>query len=85
MPSKRIDELDDHTVKGIWEESRAGGLAGGDPLEDRIIRSASMLAEKGYWNWMFTRATEDGSVWQDLRGNYWEVDPEVAEIREWDT
>ena len=54
-------------------------------MEDRIIRSASVLAEKGYWNWMFTRATEDGSVWQDLRGNYWEEYPEVGEIREWDT
>jgi hypothetical protein len=85
MPNKRIDNLDDHTVQGIREASLAGELAGGDPVEVRIVRSASVLAEKGYWNWMFTRATEDGSVWQDLRGNYWEVDPEVGEIREWDT
>jgi hypothetical protein len=83
MPSKRIDDLDDHTVFGIWEASRASGLSGGDALEDMIIRSAGVLAEKGYWMWMFTAATEDGSAWQDLRGNYWEVDPESGDIREW--
>ena len=83
MPAKRIDDLDDHTVKGIWEASRAGELAGGDAVEDRIIRSASVLAAKGYWDWMFTVATEDGSAWEDLRGNYWEVDPESGHIREW--
>ncbi len=83
MLGKRIDYLDDHTVKGFWEESRAGRLAGGNPLEDRKIRSASVLAEKGYWNCMFTVATEDGSAWQDLRGNHWEVEPESGDIREW--
>jgi hypothetical protein len=82
MP-KRIDNLDDHTVQGIWEASLAGELVGGDQVEDRVIRSAGVLAGKGYWNWMFQVATEDGSAWQDLRGNYWEVDPESGDIREW--
>jgi hypothetical protein len=83
VSSKCIDDLDDHTVQGIWEASLAGELAGGAPLEDVIVRSAGVLAEKGYWNWMFTAATEDGSAWQDLRGNYWEVNPEDGDIREW--
>ena len=83
MPNKRIDNLDDHTVQGIWEASLAGELAGGNPVEVRIVRSAGVLAEKGYWNWMFKASTEDGSAWQDLRGNYWEVDPESGDIREW--
>lgn len=54
-------------------------------LEDMIVRSAGVLAEKGYWMWMFTSAIEEASLWQDLHGNYWVVDPEDGDIREWGT
>ena len=68
MPGKRIDYLDDHTVTGIWEASRAGELAGGDAVEDRKIRSASVLAEKGYWNWMELDVHGGDRGWLSLAG-----------------
>lgn len=82
MNSKYIEELEDQTVQGIWEASRAGQLAGGSPLEDMVLRSAALLAEKDHWGWMLMSASEWSSCWQDLRGNLWVVDPEVEEIRE---
>ena len=69
-------------MQGIWEASRAAQLAGGSPLEDMVLRSAAVLAEKGYWEWMLTSSGEQSSSWQDLRGNYWVIDPEGGEIRE---
>jgi len=83
MPGKRINDLDDRSVFGIWEASRAGGLAGGNPLEDVTIRSAGLLAEKGYWRWTFTSVSEETSSWQDLHGNFWVVDPEDGDVRAW--
>ncbi len=85
MSGQRIDGLADHTVQGIWEAQHAGDLAGGDVLEDTIIKSAERLAEKGYWMWMFTSATEEASLWKDLHGDYWIVDPEDGDIRAWGT
>ena len=82
MPIKLIEELEDQSVQGIWEASRAAQLAGGSPLEDMVLRSAALLVEKSYWGWMLTSASEQSSSWQDLRGNYWVVDPEDGEISE---
>ena len=69
-------------MRGIWEAGRAGQLAGGSPLEDMVLRSAALLAEKGYWEWVLNSASERSSSWRDLRGNYWVIDPEGGEIRE---
>lgn len=85
MTGKWIDDLTDHTVQGIWEAQQAGELAGDDDLERTIIRSAGVLADRGCWMWLFTSATERASLWQDLHGGYWIVDPEGGEIREWGT
>ncbi len=83
MPGKRIDDLADHTVQGIWEAHLAEEISIDDVLDEVIVRSAGVLAEKAYWMWMFTAATEKGSVWQDLHGKYWVVHPEEGVIREW--
>lgn len=80
-----IDDLADHTVQGIWEAHLRGEIARKHALDDTIIRSAGVLAEKGYWMWMYTSATEEASLWQDLHGDYWIVDPEDGNIREWGT
>ena len=84
-PGKRIGDLPDHTVQGLWEAHRAGEIAIEDTLDDTIVRSAGVLADKGYWMWMFTSASAEASLWQDLHGNYWMVDPDDGEIREWGT
>jgi hypothetical protein len=78
-----IDDLEDHTVQGIWEAHLRGEIARRHVLDDTIVRSAGVLAEKGYW--MYTSATEEASLWQDLHGDYWIVDPEDGDIREWGT
>jgi hypothetical protein len=85
VASKRIDDLDDHTVQGIWEAHVSGEIVPGNVLEDTIVRSAGVLAKKGYWMWMFMAATEEASSWRDLHGDYWVVDPERGDIREWGT
>ncbi len=85
MSGKRIDDLPDHTVQGIWEAHSAGEIAVDDALDDMIVRSAGVLADKGYWTWMFTSASEEASLWLDLHGDYWVVDPETGNIRAWGT
>lgn len=83
MAGKRIDDLPDHTVQGLWESHRAGEIAVEDALDEMIVRSAGVLAEKGYWMWTFMAASEEGSSWRDLHGDYWVVDPEAGDVREW--
>jgi hypothetical protein len=78
---KRIDELDDLTVQGIWEAQLHGKIV----PDDVAVRAAAMLAEKGYWRWMFQAATEGLTTWQDLHGDYWVVDPKNGCIWEWGT
>ena len=85
VPSKRIDDLPDHTVQGIWDAHLRGEVDISNVLDDTIIRCAGVLAEKGYWMWMFMLASEEGSCWRDLDGDYWVVDRESGEIREWGT
>ena len=85
LPGKRIDDLDDLTVQGIWEAHLEGELAPGDVVDDVAIRAAGVLAEKGYWMWLFQAATEDLTTWQDLHGGYWVVDPDKGYIWEWGT
>ncbi len=85
MPDKRIDDLADHTVQGIWEAYRDGEIAVEDALDNVIVRSAEQLANKSYWMWMYTSASEEASLWQDLEGNFWVVDPDTGDIREWGT
>ncbi len=82
-PGKRIYDLPDHTVQGLWEAHRAGEIAVEDALDDTIVRSAEVLADKGCWMWMFNSATEEASLWQDLHGDYWIVDPDDGEISAW--
>jgi hypothetical protein len=48
MPGNHIDDLDDHTVQGIWEACLLGRIDEGDVLDDITVRSAGVLAEKGY-------------------------------------
>lgn len=83
MPGKRIDDLEDHTVQGLWEAQNAGKISVEDVLDETIVRSAGVLAEKGYWMWMFTSATEEASLWKDLHGDYWIVDPKDGDITPW--
>jgi hypothetical protein len=83
VSGKRIDDLPDHTVQGFWEAHQKGEIAVESVLDRVIVQSASRLAEKGYWMWMFTSATEEASLWKDLHGDYWIVDPETGDIRDW--
>ena len=71
----RIDDLENHTVQGIWEAHLKGELASGDVVDDVAVRAAGELEEKGYWMWTFQAATEELTSWQDLHGDYWVVDP----------
>ncbi len=70
MPGKRIDDLDDLTVQGVWEAHLKGELAQVDVVDRATVRAAGVLAEKGYWTWMFQAATEELTSWQDLHWNY---------------
>ena len=81
-PGKRINDLPDHTVQGIWEAHQADELAVEDELDDMIIRAAGVLAEKGHWTWMFQAASEDASSWKDRHGIFWVMDPKDGEIWE---
>ncbi len=85
MPGRRIDDLADHTVQGIWEAHLEGELAVGNILDDMTVRAAGVLAEKGHWMWMFQAATEELTSWQDPLGDYWVVDPINGYIWEWGT
>ncbi len=81
----RIDDLEDHAVQVIWESYLKGELAPGDVVDDVAVRAAGVLAEKGYWMWMFQAATEELTSWPDLHGDYWIVDPDNGRIWEWGT
>lgn len=83
IPGKRIDDLPDHTVQGIWEAQQAGEIVIEGALDETIVRSAEVLAEKRLWRWMFSSSSEDASLWQDLYGNYWVVYLHQNDIREW--
>ena len=85
LPGKRIDDLDDLTVQGIREAHLEGELTYNDVVDDAAVRAAAVLAEKGYWMWLFQAATEDLTTWQDLHGDYWVVDPNNGYIWEWGT
>jgi hypothetical protein len=82
---KRIDDLGDLTVHGMWGAHLNGELAEADVVDQVAIRAAGVLAKKGYWTWMFQAATEDLTSWQDLDWNYWLVDPNNGCIWEWGT
>jgi hypothetical protein len=81
----RIDDIEDHTVQGIWEAHIKGEIAPGNVVDDVDVRAAGVLAEKGYWMWMFQAATEELTSWQDLHGDYLVVDPDNGCIWEWGT
>ncbi len=59
MPGKRIDDLTDLTVQGIWEAHLEGELAQADVVDQMAVRAAGVLAEKGHWTCMFQAATEE--------------------------
>jgi len=83
MPAKRIDDLANPTVQGVWEAHLEGELAPGDIKDDVAVRAVEVLADKGYWTWMFQAATEDLTSWQDPQEDYWIVDPKNGCIWEW--
>lgn len=85
MAGKRIDSLTDHTVQMVREAHLNGQLELNAVVDDVAVRAATVLAEKGYWMWLFQAATEDLTAWQDLHGDYWIVDPNNGSIWEWDT
>ena len=47
MPGKRIDDLTDLTVQGIWEAHLNGELAEADVVDRASVHAAGVLAEKG--------------------------------------
>jgi hypothetical protein len=59
VSAKRIEDLADLTVHGIWEPHLKGERASGCVVDDVVVRAAGVLAERGYWTWMFQAATED--------------------------
>jgi hypothetical protein len=78
----RINDLPDHTVQGIHEAHLRCEVATDDVLDDVIVRSAQQLAKKGYWMRIFMSATEEASLWRDLSGEYWLVDPDDGYVWE---
>ena len=83
VTGKRIDDLDDLTVQGIWEAHLKGELAQVGVVDRVTVRAVGILAEKGHWTWTFQAATEELTSWQDLHWNYWVVDPHNGCIWEW--
>jgi len=81
---KRVDDLTDLTVQGIWEAHLDGELSELAAVDRAIVGAAEVLAEKGHWTWMFQAATEDLTSWQDLHWNFWVVDPHNGYIWDWD-
>ena len=57
MTGKRVDDLQDHTVQGIWEAHLEGELSENDIVDQVTVRAAGVLVEKGYWMWLFQAAT----------------------------
>jgi hypothetical protein len=68
VSAKRIDDLADPTVHGIWVAHLKGEPAPGDVVDDVAVRAVGVLEENGYWTWMFQGATEDLTSWQDPQG-----------------
>ena len=84
MPGKRVDDLKDLTVQGIWEAHLNGELSTADAVDRAAVNAAGVLSEKGHWTWMFQAATEDLTSWEDLHWNHWVVDPYNGYIWDWD-
>jgi len=57
VTGKRVDDLQDHTVQGIWEAHLEGELSENDIVDQVTVRAAGVLVEKGYWMWLFQAAT----------------------------
>jgi hypothetical protein len=49
LTGKRVDDLTDLTVQGIWEAHLQGELAEADAVDRAAINAAGVLAEKGHW------------------------------------
>jgi hypothetical protein len=84
LTGKRVDDLTDLTVQGIWEAHLQGELAEADAVDRAAVSAAGVLAERGHWTWMFQAATEDLTSWRDLHWNYWVVDPNNGYVWDWD-
>jgi hypothetical protein len=84
-PGKRVDDLADLTVQGIWEAHMNGELAENNAVDRAAVSAAGVLAEKGHWTWIFQAATEDLTSWRDLEWNNWVVDPYKGYIWDWET
>jgi len=82
---RKLDDLPDHTVQGIYEAYHGGDLCVSGELDSCVVRSVEVLAEKGYWMWMFMSCNDEVSTWQDLEKNYWNIDPEDGYIWEFGT
>jgi hypothetical protein len=59
---ERIDDLGDLTVHGIWEAHLKGEFVPAGVVDDVAVRAAGVLAEKGYWTWMFQAATTNHKI-----------------------
>jgi hypothetical protein len=75
-----VYNLPEQTVQGIYEAHQRGEVDTTDVSDQVIVRSAALLAEKGYWMWLWTYASEETSTWNDLQGGYWTVDPDSGDI-----
>jgi hypothetical protein len=85
VTGKRVDDLTDLTVRGIWEAHLNGELAEADAVDRAAVRAAGVLAEKERWTWIFQAATEDLTSWRDPEWNNWVVDPHKGYIWDWET
>ena len=52
LTGKRVDDLTDLTVQGIWEAHLQGELAEADAVDRAAVNAAGVLAEKGQWTWI---------------------------------
>ncbi len=53
-------------MQGIWDAHLKGELAEVDVVDRVTVRAAGVLAEKGYWTWMFQAPTIELTSWADL-------------------
>jgi hypothetical protein len=84
VAGKRVDDLADLSVQGIWEAHLNGELAEADAVDRATVGAAGVLVERGHWTWTFQAATEDLTSWEDPHWNHWVVDPYKGYIWEWD-
>ena len=78
----RIYDLPDHTVEGIHDAYTRDELVIENVHEDVMVRSVQQLAKKGHWRWTLLAATDEVSMWRDLEGKLWLVDPDNGRIGE---